>query len=110
MFGDLAKMMKLAKDMKEKMPAMQEKLARTEFTASAGGNAVSATVNGRLQVVGVRISPEAVKEGDMTVLGDLVKDAVGAAQGKAAEAGAAMMAELTGGIKMPPGMEGILGT
>lgn len=109
MFGDLGKIMKLARDMKEKMPAMQEKLARTEFTAEAGGGAVAATVNGKLGLVRVKLSADVVKEGDVEMLEDLICSAVTAAQKQAAEAGAELMASLTGGIKMPPGMEGILG-
>ena len=104
MFGNIGKMMKLAGELKTRLPEMQEKLAATEYTADAGGGAVSATVNGKMQLVDVKFSPEVLADGDGEMLGDLVKAAVSAAQQKAAEATAAAMAELTDGMDLPPGM------
>ncbi len=105
MFGDLGKIMKIAGQMKEKMPEMQEKLLASEFTAQAGGGAVSATVNGKLALVDIKISPEALTDGEM--LGDLIKAAITAAQQQAAEAAAEAMKELTGGMNIP-GMPSML--
>lgn len=109
MFGDLGRIMKLAKDMKQRMPAMQAELAAKEFVCDAGGGMVSATVNGKMQLVAVKISPEVVAGGDVEMLEDLVKAAVSGAQNKAAEAAAEMMRDLTGGMGLPPGMEDLLG-
>lgn len=108
MFGDLGKIMKIAKDMKERMPAMQEELSRKEFTADAGGGMVSATVNGKGQLLGVKISKQIVADGDVEMLEDLVKAAVSGAQNKAADGAVAMMHELTGGMSIP-GLDGLLG-
>ncbi len=111
MFGDLGKIMKIAGQMKEKMPEMQEKLAASRFTAEAGGGSVSATVNGKLALVDVKISPEALADGelagDVEMLGDLIKAAVSAAQQQAAAAAAEAMNELTGGMNIP-GMGGMM--
>ena len=108
MFGDLGKIMKMAKDMKERMPAMQAELANKEFKAEAGGGAVSATVNGKGQLVAVKISREVVAGGDVEMLEDLVKAAVSSAQDQAARAAAEMMHEMTGGMNLP-GLDGLLG-
>ena len=109
MFGDIGKILKMAKDMKQKMPAMQAELATKEFIAEAGGGMVKATVNGKGQLVGIRIAPEVVRGGDVEMLEDLVKAAVSAAQTKAGEAMADMMREFTGGIELPPGLDELMG-
>ncbi len=107
MFGDIGKLMALAGKIKTELPALREKLASTEFSAQAGGGAVSATVNGKMQLLDLRIGPDALADGDSEMLADLIKAAVSAAQVEAAAAAAAAMKELTGGMEIP-GMEGIL--
>jgi len=107
MFGDLGRMMKLAGKIKTELPKLRERLAASEFTFEAGGGAVSATVNGRLEIVGVRIAPEAAAEADAEMLADLVKAAVAGAQARAAGAAAEALRELTGGMPLP-GMEDMM--
>lgn len=104
MFGDLGKLMKLAGEMKRKMPEMQAKLAAATYTAEAGGGMVSATVNGDLLLVDLTISPTIVHDGDAGLIADMVKAAIAAAQGQAAHAKAAAMKELTGGMGLPEGL------
>lgn len=108
MFGDLGKIMKMAGEMKRKMPELKEKLAASEYTAEAGGGMVRVTVNGRLALTELHISPEALTEGqaDAGLLEDLLKAAVASAQAQAAEAAEAAMKELTGGMDLP-GMDGL---
>jgi hypothetical protein len=108
MFGDIGKMLKLAGEMKTRMPEMQAQLESAEYTAQAGGGAVSATVNGKLMVQKVRIDPQVLAEQDAGMLEDLVVAAVRAAQTEAAQAAAEAMKELTGGMNLP-GMEGMFG-
>jgi hypothetical protein len=110
MFGDLGKIMKIAGKMKTELPALKEKLAATDYTAEAGGGAVTATVNGKLSIVDVKIS-QGVREdpnADFDMIEDLIKAAISAAQAKAASAAAEAMQELTGGMDIP-GMEGLDG-
>ena len=107
MFGDLGKMMKMAGEMKRRLPEMQAKLAATEFSAEAGGGAVEATVNGKLLLTNVKINPTVLAEGHEMVE-DLVKAAVSAAQTKAANAAAEAMKEITGGMNLQ-GLDGLLG-
>ncbi len=108
MFGDIGKMMKVARDVKEKMPAMKAELDDRQFTADAGGGVVSATVNGKMQVTDVKIAPQLLADGDAEMLADLITVAIGSAQKQAAEAVAEMMQQLTGGMNLP-GLEGLLG-
>ena len=110
MFGNMGKLLKLAGEMKQKLPQLQEQLARSEYTAETGGGAVVATVNGRLELVGIKIDPDLpAGEGGVEIgmLEDLIKAAVAAAQQKAVAAAKEAMAELTGGIDIP-GLGGML--
>lgn len=109
MFGDLGKMMKIVGDMKQKMPEMKEKLAATSYTAQAGGDLVTATVNGKLQLTDLKLSPQLIEDcpPDLDMLEDLIKAAVSAAQADAAQAAKEAMKELTGGMDLP-GMDGLI--
>ena len=55
---------------------MQQELEAKEFTAKAGGGAVEATVNGKRELVRLKISPDAVDPDDVEMLEDLVVAAV----------------------------------
>ena len=107
MFGDFGKMMKLAGQMKRRLPELQEKMAKAEYTAQAGPGAVSATVNGKLALVALRIDPKVLCDTDAALLADMIKAAVSAAQDQATAAAAEAMRELTGGMDLPGGLEGM---
>ena len=76
-FGD---MVKQAQKMQKQMAELQEKLAEERFEASAGGGMVTAVVDGKQMLKELKISPEALKENDVTLLEDLILTAVGEAQ------------------------------
>ncbi|MCK4602913.1 MAG: YbaB/EbfC family nucleoid-associated protein [Phycisphaerae bacterium] len=107
MFGDFGKMMKLAGELKTRLPEIQAKLAAAECTASAGGGVVSATVNGKMQLVDIKLDEKLLADGDAEILADLIKAAVSAAQQTAADAAAEAMKELTGGMELP-GLGGLM--
>jgi DNA-binding YbaB/EbfC family protein len=103
MFGDLGKILKMAGEMKRRLPEMKERLAGVEYTAQAGGGVVQATVNGKMQLVGLKLSEKLMENGDLSLdmLEDLIKAAVSAAQAQAAQAAEEAMKELTGGMDLP---------
>ncbi len=91
-------MMKQVQKMQQDMAKMQEELAAKTYTAAAGGGVVTAEVNGKHQVVGVTIDPEAVDPDDVEMLQDMVVAAVNEAM-RIAEADAAdSMSRITGGL------------
>ena len=110
MLGNLGKMMKMVGELKTRMPEMQAKLAASEYRAQAGEGAVAATVNGKMQLVGLEIDPEKLgpDEVDLAELADLIKAAVSTAQDEAAEAAREAMSELTGGMPLPPGLDSLM--
>ena len=104
--GDIAGLMKQAKEMQSRMKEVQEQIAAARFDADSGAGAVKATVSGKLELMDLKISPDAT--GDLEMLEDLVKAAVCAAQQKAVEGVRSEMQKVTGGMNLP-GMEGLLG-
>ena len=107
MFGDFGKIMKLAGEMKRRMPEIREKIAAGTHEGLAGNGAVKAVVGGKGDLIELKISSELLAAGDAAALADLVKAAVSAAQAKAAAWAAELMKELTGGMELP-GMEGMI--
>ena len=102
--GNLGSLMTKAKEMQDKFRAMQEELAKKTITADAAGGMVQATVNGRLELVKLRIDKSKVDVNDTEMLEDVIVAAVAAAQGKAAEMMKAEMSKAAGEMGLPPGI------
>ena len=107
--GDLGGLMQKAQELQEQMRRMQEELAKRRTTADAGAGIVEATVNGRLELVKLRIDRDRLGTGnfeqaDVEMLEDLIVAAVAAAQSKAGEAAKEEMGKMAGGLGLPPGM------
>lgn len=97
-FGD---MVKQAQKMKKQMSDLQDQFAEDRYQASAGGGAVTAEVDGKQMIKSVKISAEAMKDGDASLLEDLILAAVGEAQ-RASEAQMnEKLAQITGGFSLP---------
>ena len=95
-----AAMMKQAQKMQQEMLRMQEEMENKTYTATAGGGMVSATVNGKHEVLNLVIKPDAVDPDDVEMLQDMVIAAVNEAM-RAADADAANnMSRLTGGLNL----------
>ena len=93
-------MMKQAQKMQVEMMKKQQELEEMEYTASAGGGAVSVTVKNK-QIASLTIKPEAVDPDDVDMLQDLVLAAVNEALREATETTEREMSKLTGGMSMP---------
>ena len=86
--------------LQQEMIRMQQEQDAKTFTAKAGGGMVSATVNGKHELIGLEINPEAVDPDDVEMLQDMVLAAVNEAM-RAADAEAANnMSRLTGGMNL----------
>lgn len=78
-------LMKQAQKMQAQMAQVQQELGEKRIEASAGGGMVTAVVNGRGELVSVKIDPEIVKSGDIPMLEDLVLAAVNEARSRSEE-------------------------
>ena len=96
--GNMNNLMKQAQKMQKQMEEQQKALEEKDFTASAGGGAVSVTVTGKKEVTAVKLDPEAVDPDDVEMLEDLIMAAVNEALRKAEEAASSTMSKLTGGL------------
>lgn len=104
--GNFANLIKQAGQMKENMAKMQEELAKQTYQAEAGAGLVKVTMNGRGDLVDLKIESKATE--DVEVLEDLIKGAICAASRKAKEGAKAELSKLTGGINIP-GLEELTG-
>ena len=95
-----AAMMKQAQKMQQELLRMQEEQETKTYTAKAGGGMVSATVNGKHEVVNLEIKPEAVDPDDVEMLQDMVSAAVNEAMRTADADAANNMSRLTGGLNL----------
>lgn len=98
---NIMSMMKQAQKLQAKMAEMQAELGNRTVTAQAGGGMVEATVNGRLELLSLRIDPEVASPDDVEMLQDLILAAVNEALNRSREMMAQEMSKLTGGLQIP---------
>jgi len=96
--GDMAKMMKAAKEMQERMVALQEELGQIVVVGEAGAGLVKARVTAKGELTGLDVDPSILIPSEKEVIEDLivaaVKDAQVKAQARAAEEQRKLMVEL----------------
>ena len=93
-----ANLMRQAQKMQEDLLKAQQELENSSFTAKAGGGVVTATVNGKHELVSIEIAPEAVDPDDVEMLQDLIVAAVNAATKMVDDASAESMNKISGGL------------
>lgn len=101
MRGGMGNLMKQAQQMQQKMMKLQEEIAQRTLDASVGGGMVTVTVNGKSEVLRIKIEPQVVDPNDVEMLEDLILAGVNEALRKAQEMMAEEMSKLTGGLKIP---------
>ena len=95
-----AAMMKQAQKMQQEMLRMQEEMENKTYSAAAGGGMVTATVNGKHQLLSIDVKPEAVDPDDVEMLQDMIIAAVNEAMRTADTDAQNNMARLTGGLNL----------
>lgn len=100
-FGNMNKMMRQVQKMQADMAKLQQELAEKEVEASSGGGVVNVKVNGKQEVLAIKIKPEAVDPEDVEMLEDLITAAVNEALRKSQDMVAGEMSKITGGMKIP---------
>ncbi|SRR5690606_22536355 len=99
--GNMGQMMKQAMELKGRMEEIKENLANERIEASSGGGMVNVVVNGKMELVELKIDPEVITKDDPEMLETLVRSAVNEGVRKAHEHVKNKMTELTGGIDIP---------
>ena len=107
---DFLGMMKQAAQLQSKMQAMQDELGQVEVEGTSGGGLVNVRISGKMEVKAVRIDPSLVKAEEREVLEDLLVTAFNDAKRKAEAAMQEKMQSLAGGLGLPPGLLGGLGS
>jgi len=86
---------------KQQYETLQKKMQETIVDASAGGGTVTVKMDGRKQLVSLKIDPEAVKAGDVEMLQDLLTAAINEAARKVDQAMQSTVGGLLGGMGLP---------
>lgn len=97
-FGNI---MKQAKKIQEKIAQVQAELEHKTVEASAGGGMVVVVVNGKFEIMSIKIDKEVVNPEDVEMLQDLITAAVNEGIRKAQELSSSEMAKITGGFNIP---------
>lgn len=102
---NLASMMKQASELQGKMAEIQENLQQIEVTGSSAAGMCQVTLNGKGEARKLKIDPSLVTPDDAGVLEDLILAAFNDAKSKVDAEMRDKMAELTGGLPLPPGFQ-----
>lgn len=97
-FGNI---MKQAKKMQERIGQLQQELETKTVESHAGGGMVKVVVNGKFEIVSLKIEKEVVNPEDTEMLQDLIAAAVNEGVRRAQEMASQEMAKITGGLSIP---------
>ena len=102
--GGQAAQMRQLQAMQAEMERVQEELDAREVETTAGGGAVAVRVNGKKEVLSIKIDPDVMDKDDPEMLEDLILVAVNEGLRQIEEMSQAEMGKLTGGLGIPEGM------
>ena len=94
-------LLKQAQQMQNQIGKVEKEIEATEYTATAGGDAVKVTLTGKMEVTGIEISAELLSADSKEMLEDTVMIAVKAALAAAVKDKEERMHKITQGVKMP---------
>jgi DNA-binding YbaB/EbfC family protein len=102
---NFAGMMKQAQELQTRMAEMQAEMERARVEGQSGGGLVVLTLNGKGELVGVKIDPSLAKPEEVEILEDLIVAAHTDAKAKVERLLQEKMQSLTGGLPLPPGLK-----
>jgi len=94
-------LMKQAQMMQQKISTLQKELETRELDVSSGGGAVKITINGKQEILSLKLDKEAVDPEDVETLEDLVMTAVNQAVKESQDMVSGAMSKVTGGMNIP---------
>ena len=99
--GNMQSMLKQAQKMQEDMANLQAELEEREYEVAAGGGVVNVKINGKKEIVSVKIAPEVVDPDDIETLEDLITAAINEAIKKVEGVSQDEMSKITGSMSLP---------
>ena len=99
--ANMQSMLKQAQKMQEDMAVMQEELEAREYEVSAGGGVVAVKINGKKEILSVKIAEEVVDPDDVETLEDLITAAINEAIKKVEGVSQDEMSKITGSMSLP---------
>ena len=102
--SNMQSMLKQAQKMQEEMAEKQAELEEREYDVAAGGGVINVKINGKKEILSVKIDPEVVDPDDVETLEDLIVAAVNEAIKKVEAVSAEEMGKITGQMNLPAGM------
>lgn len=101
MVKGLGGLMKQLQEMQGRMTQVQAELDTVRVTGTSGGGMVEAVMNGKYELVGLKIDKQAIDPDDAEMLQEMVLAAISQAREKAAEVQQEKLSEVTGGLPLP---------
>jgi nucleoid-associated protein EbfC len=98
---DFTQLVKQAKQLQERIKEIQEQLSRKTVTVDTGGGMVVVTVNGRQEIISIKLDPLCVDPRDIPMLEDLVLTAVNQGIRRSRELASEELKQITGGVPLP---------
>jgi DNA-binding YbaB/EbfC family protein len=102
---DMKSLMRQAQEMQKKMQVIQEEIANSEFTGSAGGGMVKVTIDGSGIAKKIELDDSLVNKEEKDILEDLIVAALNDAKKQADDGSSSALKSATGGMPLPPGFK-----
>ncbi len=102
--SNMQSMLKQAQKMQEDMAAKQAELEEREYDISAGGGVVNVKINGKKEILSVKLAEEIVDPDDIETLEDLIVAAVNEAIKRVEDTNSEEMSKVTGSLPSMPGL------
>jgi DNA-binding YbaB/EbfC family protein len=98
---NMNQLLKQAQQMQSKISTLQNELSTREVESSSGGGMVKARVNGKQELISIKINRECVDPDDIEMLEELVKTAINQAMKESQDMVSSAMSKITGGVNIP---------
>lgn len=101
MSKNMQNLMKQAQQMQQKISTLQKELETREFDTSSGGGVIKIKVNGKQEILEIKLDKECVDPSDVEMLEEIIKTGVNQAIKESQEMVSSAMSKVTGGMNIP---------
>tara|TARA_B100000925_G_scaffold291945_1_gene282727 strand:- start:6686 stop:7003 length:318 start_codon:yes stop_codon:yes gene_type:complete len=97
----MGNILKQAQQMQQKVSMLQKELETREMEVSSAGDAIKIKINGKQEILDLKIDPECIDPNDHEMLEEIVKTAVNKAVKESQDMVSGAMSKVTGGLNIP---------